>query len=121
MIVAKKKPNAEEHPALTFEESLGELEQIVARLEGGKLGLSDALAAYETGVQRLSGCYQILQHAERRIELVQSLDANGRAKTTPLDDDEGDDLAEKSAARSRRRTSSAQHNSDRIDDDASLF
>jgi exodeoxyribonuclease VII small subunit len=121
IIVAKKKPGGEEPVALTFEESLGELEEIVTKLEGGKLGLSDALAAYETGVQRLKACYQILQHAERRIELVQSLDANGRAKTTPLDDDESDDLAEKSAARSRRRTSSAQRDSDRVDDDGSLF
>jgi exodeoxyribonuclease VII small subunit len=103
--VAKKKPGGEGQAALSFEESLGELEEIVAKLESGKLGLSDALAAYETGVQRLKGCYQILQQAERRIELVQSLDANGRAKTTPLDDDESDDLAEKSAARSRRRSS----------------
>jgi exodeoxyribonuclease VII small subunit len=119
--VAKKKPITEED-ALSFEESLGELEEIVAKLEGGKLGLSDALAAYETGVQRLKGCYQILQHAERRIELVQSLDANGRAKTTPLDDDESDDLAEKSAARSRRRSSSAARgNAERVDDDGGLF
>jgi exodeoxyribonuclease VII small subunit len=121
IIVAKKKLGDQEQAALTFEESLGELEEIVTKLEGGKLGLSDALAAYETGVQRLKACYQILQHAERRIELVQSLDANGRAKTTPLDDDESDDLAEKSAARSRRRTSSAQRDSDRVDDDGSLF
>jgi exodeoxyribonuclease VII small subunit len=120
--MAKKKPNAEAQPALSFEESLGELEQIVARLEGGKLGLSDALAAYETGVQRLSSCFQILQNAERRIELVQSLDANGRAKTTPLDDDESDDLTEKSAARSRRRTSHGPAASkDHVDDAAGLF
>ena len=120
--MAKKKPGGEEQAALSFEESLGELEEIVAKLEGGKLGLSDALAAYETGVQRLKACYQILQHAERRIELVQSLDANGRAKTTLLDDEESDDLAEKSAARSRRRSSSAaRSNSDRVDDDGSLF
>jgi exodeoxyribonuclease VII small subunit len=120
--VAKKKPGGEEQAALSFEESLGELEEIVAKLESGKLGLSDALAAYETGVQRLKGCYQILQHAERRIELVQSLDANGRAKTTPLNDDESDDLAEKSAARSRRRSSRGPASNDsRVDDDGSLF
>ena len=60
----KKEPEAEQ---LTFEQSLAELEQIVAKLEGGKLGLGDSLAAYEQGVSRLNGCYRLLQHAERRI------------------------------------------------------
>jgi exodeoxyribonuclease VII small subunit len=121
-VVAKKKPASDDQAALSFEESLGELEEIVAKLEGGKLGLSDALAEYELGVQRLKGCYQILQHAERRIELVQSLDACGRAKTASLDDDESDDLAEKSAARSRRRSSRGPAaNDDRVDDEGGLF
>jgi exodeoxyribonuclease VII small subunit len=114
--VAKKKPSSEED-ALSFEQSLAELEQLVAKLEGGKLGLSDALGAYELGVQRLNSCYQMLQHAERRIELVQSVDARGAAKTSPLDDADDGDLAEKSAARGRRRSAS----SARPNDDAGLF
>jgi hypothetical protein len=73
-------------------------------------------------VSRLNGCYQLLKHAERRIELVQSVDAEGRAKTVPLDDADGDDLAEKSAARSRRRTAGlGSGGSSRVDDEASLF
>jgi exodeoxyribonuclease VII small subunit len=116
--VAKKKSADEE--SLSFEESLAELEQIVARLEGGKLGLSESLSAYEQGVQRLNGCYQMLQHAERRIELVQSVDASGRAQTAPLEDADEADLTEKSAARSRRRSAN-NSNLDRVDDGASLF
>lgn len=119
--MAKKKQEAETEQ-LSFEQSLAELEQIVAKLEGGKLGLGDSLAAYEQGVSRLNGCYQLLKHAERRIELVQSVDAEGRAKTVPLDDADGDDLAEKSAARSRRRTAGpGSGGSSRVDDEASLF
>jgi exodeoxyribonuclease VII small subunit len=118
--VAKKKPTSEEQP-LSFEQSLGQLEEIVAKLEGGKLGLSDALAAYEVGVQRLNACYKMLEHAERRIELVQSVDEGGRAKTTPLDDADEDDLVEKSAARSRRRSQSSGANGNRADDTDSLF
>jgi exodeoxyribonuclease VII small subunit len=119
--VAKKKPIVEED-SLSFEESLTELEQIVAKLEGGKLGLSDALGAYEQGVQRLKACYQMLQHAERRIELVQSVDAGGRAQTTPLDDADDDDLAEKSAARSRRRSAAGgKSTANRFDEEAGLF
>ncbi len=114
--MAKKKTIAVDD-AFSFEDSLADLEQIVAKLEGGKLGLSDALGAYEQGVQRLKACYQMLQHAERRIELVQSVDASGRAQTVPLDDADDDDLAEQSAARSRRR--SAPNN--RAKDDIGLF
>jgi exodeoxyribonuclease VII small subunit len=120
--VAKKKPAGEEPQQLSFEQSLDELQEIVAKLEGGKLELSEALLAYELGVRRLSGCYEILQHAERRIELVQSIDDSGRAKTTALSDDESDNLTEKSAARGRRRSAGgAAINEGRMDDESSLF
>jgi exodeoxyribonuclease VII small subunit len=118
--VGKKKPIAE-GDSPSFEDSLIELEQIVATLEGGKLGLSDALAAYEQGVRRLKACYQMLQHAERRIELVQSVDASGRVQTTPLEDSEDEDLTEKSAARSRRRSASSGPSGGGRMDDVSLF
>jgi exodeoxyribonuclease VII small subunit len=119
--VAKKKSELEAE-SLTFEQSLAELEQIVAKLEGGKLGLGDSLAAYEQGVSRLNGCYQLLRNAERRIEVVQSLDAEGRAKTVLLEDAGDEDLSDKSAARSRRRTARPSGTEpDRVDDAASLF
>jgi exodeoxyribonuclease VII small subunit len=111
--MAKKKP-PEADAAVSFEESLAELEQLVGTLEGGKLGLADSLAAYEQGVKRLKGCYDMLGAAERQIELVQGVDADGKVRSTPFDDAESDDLAEKSAARSRRRTA-------RVDDDGGLF
>lgn len=117
----KTKPEAAEGgPA--FEDSLAELEQIVGKLEGGKLPLSDALAAYELGVRRLNHCYQILEHAERRIELVQSIGDDGRAQTTPLEDANDSDLAEKSSARSRRRSARPDVNMDeQLDGGSSLF
>jgi exodeoxyribonuclease VII small subunit len=119
--VAKKKPSMDE-AALCFEESLAQLEQLVAKLEGGKLGLAESLAAYEQGVQRLNGCYQMLTAAERRIELVQSVDAAGRVKSVPLDDADGDDLSDKAAARSRRRTAGGgSSRSSSVDDAGGLF
>ncbi len=117
--MGKKKPAATDD-ALSFEQSLEQLEQTVAKLEGGKLGLAESLSAYEHGVSRLNGCYQMLAAAERRIELVQSVDAEGKAKTQPFIDDDGDDLAEKGAARSRRRTAGNAERS-RPDDESSLF
>lgn len=119
--MAKRKPT-NDADALTFEESLAELEQLVARLEEGKQGLAESLASYETGVARLKACYQMLEAAERRIELVQSVDANGKARTAPLEDAGDGDLNEKSAARSRRRTSAAPDAAGaRVDDLRGLF
>jgi exodeoxyribonuclease VII small subunit len=109
-----KRKSGEADDSVTFEASLEELEQIVVRLEGGQLGLADSLAAYERGVKRLKGCYEMLTAAERRIELVQGVDADGRVKSAPLDDADSADLADKSASRSRRRTA-------RLDDDGGLF
>ncbi|MEX0612007.1 MAG: exodeoxyribonuclease VII small subunit, partial [Pirellulales bacterium] len=67
--MAKKKPAARDECVASFEESLEELEKIVAELESGKLGLSDALARYEQGVKHLKACQQLLEHAERKVEL----------------------------------------------------
>lgn len=101
--MGKKKP-PEADTQVSFEESLEELEQIIVKLEGGKLGLADSLAAYEQGVKRLKGCYDMLTAAERRIVLVQGVDADGNVVSTPFDDADSADLTEKSASRSRRRT-----------------
>ncbi len=117
--MGKKKP-ADDEESLSFEKSLEQLEQIVGKLEGGKLGLADSLSAYEQGVSRLNGCYQMLAAAERRIELVQSVDAAGKAKTKPFADDDAEDLAEKGAARSRRRSAGSERPS-RTVDESSLF
>ncbi|RIK86186.1 MAG: exodeoxyribonuclease VII small subunit [Planctomycetota bacterium] len=105
--MAKKNRPDDPDDCPSFEDALNELEQVVAKLEGGKLALAEALAAYELGVKRLKQCFQVLEHAERRIELVQSVSDAGQARTQPLDDAEQDDLAEKGAARSRRRTARA--------------
>ena len=105
--MAKKKPTSRDESAGTFEESLGELEKIVAELESGKLGLSDALARYEEGVKHLKGCQQLLEHAERKIELLSGVDADGNPITTRFDESEAETLEAKAASRGQRRTSGA--------------
>ena len=90
---------------LTFEQSLNELELVVRRLEEGRLSLSDALASYEVGVERLRHCYQLLQQAECRIEQLVRLDPEGKAETVPFDDAGAlDDLGGKQQARAQRRS-----------------
>jgi exodeoxyribonuclease VII small subunit len=52
----------------TFEESVAQLEQIVAAIESGQIGLEDSLAKYEQGMALVKRCRGILDSAEKRIE-----------------------------------------------------
>jgi exodeoxyribonuclease VII small subunit len=54
----------------TFEEALGQLETVVARLEGGDLPLEEALRAFEEGVRLARTCAARLEDAERRVRLL---------------------------------------------------
>ena len=74
--MSKKKPVQRDECAATFEESLEQLEKIVAELESGKLGLSDALARYEEGVKHLKGCQRLLESADARHDLLVDLDGH---------------------------------------------
>jgi len=84
----------------TFEQSLAELEAVVHDLEEGQLGLAEALTRYEQGVKHLKHCYQLLEAAERKIELLTGVAENGTPTTQPFDES-GEPLAE-SAGRRRR-------------------
>lgn len=68
----------------SFEESLTELEQVVRDLEGGQLGLDDALARYERGVALVRHCHERLQQAEQRILLVTRVEADGEPVLQPF-------------------------------------
>jgi exodeoxyribonuclease VII small subunit len=85
-----------------FEASLAALEQVVQALEDGELGLSESLARYEQGVRHLKQCYQLLEAAERRIELLTSVQEDGTAETVAFDES-NEPLAEATGRRRRRR------------------
>lgn len=69
----------------SFEQSLSDLERIVQDLEDGELGLTESLARYELGVKRLRACYELLERAERRIELLTGVDPQGNPQTQAFD------------------------------------
>jgi exodeoxyribonuclease VII small subunit len=69
-----------------FERSLARVDEIVHLLEGGELGLDEALTRYEEGVKLLRESYALLERAERRIELLSGVDAEGNPVTRPLED-----------------------------------
>ncbi len=68
-----------------FEQSLAQLEQIVASLERGEPELTSALSKYEKGVQLLSICHRLLEKAEQSVALLTGVDDEGRPITAPFD------------------------------------
>ncbi len=103
--MGQKATDSNDSDVLNFEEALGRLEGVVRELEEGDLGLNEALAQYEQGVKWLRQCYDLLAKAERRIELVSGVDAEGKPVTTPMDDS-ALSLEQKAQQRSRRRSAS---------------
>jgi exodeoxyribonuclease VII small subunit len=65
--VSQKKPAAEVG-SMSFETALGELENIVARLEQGEVDLEDSIALYERGQALKNHCENRLKAAEGRLE-----------------------------------------------------
>lgn len=56
------------HPVAHFEQSLDELEQLVARMEQGDLGLDDSLKSFERGIVLYRDCQTALEQAELRVQ-----------------------------------------------------
>jgi exodeoxyribonuclease VII small subunit len=56
--------------AMSFEEALAELEQIVRRLEGGQVKLDEAILSYERGAQLKRHCERKLNEAQQRVDRI---------------------------------------------------
>ena len=69
---------------LTFEEAMKELESVVGRLEKGDLPLDESLAAFQRGVALARACGQLLDEAERKVELL-TADGDGRPTLRPFE------------------------------------
>jgi exodeoxyribonuclease VII small subunit len=70
---------------LSFEKALAMLEEIVSRLESGKVDLEDSIKIYEQGDALRKHCEMKLKEAEARIEKI-TLDPAGKPKgKEPLD------------------------------------
>jgi exodeoxyribonuclease VII small subunit len=66
---------ADTAPVADFEHSLDELEQLVARMEGGEMSLDESLSAFERGIGLYRHCQQALDQAELRVRLLLDPDA----------------------------------------------
>ena len=54
----------------TFESKLDELEDIVSRLEGGKLGLDESLKLFEKGTALVKECTADINDAEQKVSII---------------------------------------------------
>ena len=59
-----------EGASVDFEGALAELEELVAKMEGGSLSLEDSLAAFERGIKLTRECQAALRSAELRIKAL---------------------------------------------------
>jgi exodeoxyribonuclease VII small subunit len=100
--MAKTTPPDPPPDPLHFEDALERLEEIVHSLEEGNVGLNESLERYEEGIKLLRQSYELLQRAERRIELLSGVDAEGNPITQPFDDTATIDQDEPGKRRRRR-------------------
>ena len=67
---------------LDFEKALGELEDIVQRLESGDTSLEGAIEAYERGVLLKKHCESKLRNAQLRVDKIEK---DGTLSAEPLE------------------------------------
>ncbi len=70
---------------LSFEESTRRLADIVAQLESGELTLERSLALFEEGVRLARTAQTRLDVAEKRVEELLAIDAQGKPILKPFD------------------------------------
>lgn len=100
-----KKKTEESEEAVDFEGALRDLETIVRRLEQGGGALEEALRDYSQAIVLMRTCTRRLESAERRIEMLSGVDADGNP-VTQLVRDQDLSLEEKQATRDKRRGAS---------------
>src|SRR5262245_50002390 len=83
---------------------LQKLEAVVRELEEGNLGLREALTRYEEGIGYLKKCHDGLTQAQRKIELLTGVDADGNPVVQSFEEQEMS-MEIKAESRSRRRSS----------------
>lgn len=80
---ADGQPGAGARPveAMSFEEAMAELEEVVSRLEHGEASLDESITLYERGALLRAHCDARLKAAEERVEAI-TLDDRGQPRGT---------------------------------------
>lgn len=69
---------------MSFEEALGELEQIVKKIDSGQEDLAGAVESFERGVSLKKHCGKMLNDAKLKVEKIIASDDDG-IKTAELE------------------------------------
>lgn len=75
--------------AMSFEDALRALEEIVRKLEGGEVPLDETIALYERGEDLRKHCQARLDAAQARIEKIVSGPDGSVSGTRPFDEGDG--------------------------------
>jgi exodeoxyribonuclease VII small subunit len=75
--------------AMSFEDALKALEEVVRRLESGEVPLDDSITLYERGEALRKHCQARLDAAQERIERIVTGPSGEATGTRPLDAPDG--------------------------------
>ncbi|MCP3900950.1 MAG: exodeoxyribonuclease VII small subunit [Desulfobacteraceae bacterium] len=70
----------------TFEQAIGQLENIVNELEDSELPLEKAISKFESGIKFSMHCNDLLDKAEKKITILLQ-DAEGNVKEEPFENE----------------------------------
>jgi exodeoxyribonuclease VII small subunit len=73
--------------AMSFEEAMVALEDVVRQLESGDVDLEKSIALYERGAELKAHCEKKLKTAEEKVELITRNERGEPTGTEPLDPD----------------------------------
>lgn len=124
--MAKKKASRKttDETETTFDDALIELQSIVDVMEDGSLGLEESLGQYEKGIRLLRTCYQKLDAAEQRIEVLTQFQENGDAVTEPFDASATAETQSNKAGRRKKKAKAKEtepNEAESNEDDTTLF
>ena len=71
-----------------FEESMKELEAIVAKLESGDASLDESLEYFEKGIKLSKSCQKMLDTAEKKVSVLLANDNGELEKQDFINDEE---------------------------------
>ena len=87
-----KKDPKENERSPDFEQSLVELEALVAKLEQGDVPLEDALKTFERGVALTRQCQTALRTAQQKVEVLLARNGEETLESFADHDDEDDEV-----------------------------
>jgi len=71
-----------------FEQSLDELEKIVTDIEDGEISLEESIEKYGRGVKLIQQCREILDQAEKKIQILAESENGSLESAGELEEEE---------------------------------